>query len=125
MCSNSYSFYNNVCMSNEKNKSNIFAALILGASILLITGQDKINNLLEPNLIISLLVFTLLSYFSIKAYLTYKYLGIFMFASIFLLSPDVFSENKGELFPVTFIVFLIYFSIFLGKFLYKRWKSSL
>lgn len=125
MYSNSYSFYNNVYMTNEKNKLNIFSALILGVSILLLTGRGKIDTILSFNLIISLTVFTLLSYISIKAYANYKYLGIAMFASIFLLSPEVFSTKKGELFPITYIFFIIYFSIIFAKYLFKRWKSSL
>ena len=125
MYSNSYSFYNNVYMTNEKNKLNIFSALILGISILLLTGQGKIETLLSFNLFISLTIFTMLSYISIKAYASYKYLGIAMFASIFLLSPEVFSTKKGELFRITYIFFMIYFSIIFGKYLYKRWKSSL
>lgn len=125
MYSNSFSFYNNVYMTNEKNKLNIFSALILGVSILLLTGRGKIDTILSFNLIISLTVFTLLSYISIKAYANYKYLGIAMFASIFLLSPEVFSTKKGELFPITYIFFIIYFSIIFAKYLFKRWKSSL
>ena len=82
-------------MTNEKNKLNIFSALILGISILLLTGQGKIETLLSFNLFISLTIFTMLSYISIKAYASYKYLGIAMFASIFLLSPEVFSTKKG------------------------------
>ena len=112
-------------MTNEKNKLNIFSALILGISILLLTGQGKIETLLSFNLFISLTIFTILSYISIKAYANYKYLAIAMFASIFLLSPEVFSTKKGELFPITYIFFMIYFSIIFGKYLYKRWKSSL
>ena len=112
-------------MTNEKNKLNIFSALILGISILLLTGQGKIETLLSFNLFISLTIFTILSYISIKAYANYKYLGIAMFASIFLLSPEVFSTKKGELFPITYIFFMIYFAIIFGKYLYKRWKSSL
>ena len=60
MYSNSYSFYNNVYMTNEKNKLNIFSALILGISILLLTGQGKIETLLSFNLFISLTIFTML-----------------------------------------------------------------
>jgi uncharacterized membrane protein YjjP (DUF1212 family) len=83
-------------MTNEKNKLNIFSALILGISILLLTGQGKIETLLSFNLFISLTIFTMLSYIS-----------------------------KGELFPITYIFFMTYFSIIFGKYLYKRWKSSL
>ncbi len=43
MYSNSYSFYNNVYMTNEKNNLNIFGALVLGLGILLLTGWAKID----------------------------------------------------------------------------------
>ena len=125
MCSNSYSFYNNVCMANEKNKIDIFISLLLGLGILLVTGWSKLDTILSKNLVISLLIFTSLSFFSLKAYSSYKYLSIPMFLSIFLLSPQVFASRQGELFPVTYIVFMIYFSLVLGKYMYKKWKSSL
>ena len=125
MCSNSYSFYNNVCMANEKNKIDIFISLLLGFGILLVTGWSKLDIILSKNLVISLLIFTSLSFFSLKAYSSYKYLSILMFLSIFLLSPQVFTSRQGELFPVTYIVFMIYFSLVLGKYMYKKWKSSL
>jgi hypothetical protein len=125
MCSNSYSFYNNVYMANEKNKIDIFISLLLGLGILLVTGWSKLDIILSKNLVISLLIFTSLSFFSLKAYSSYKYLSILMFLSIFLLSPQVFTSRQGELFPVTYIVFMIYFSLVLGKYMYKKWKSSL
>ena len=125
MCSNSYSFYNNVCMANEKNKIDIFISLLLGLGILLVTGWSKLDTILSKNLVISLLIFTSLSFFSLKAYSSYKYLSILMFLSIFLLSPQVFAIRQGELFPVTYIVFMIYFSLVLGKYMYKKWKSLL
>lgn len=125
MYSNSYSFYNNVYMTNEKNNLNIFSALVLGLGILLLTGWAKIDTLFDINILISFVVFSLLSYISIRAYRDFKYLGIIMFGSIFLLSPEVFAANKGELFPITYITFIVYFSIVFGKSLYKKWKSSL
>jgi|TARA_B110000914_G_C15519756_1_gene476090 hypothetical protein len=125
MYSNSYSFYNNVYMANEKNKKDIFTATLLGMGILLITGSRKIDTMFSKNFFISLLIFSLLSFFALKAYAKYKYLAVLMFGSIFLLSPKVFTSMQGELFPITYIIFTIYFSIMLGDFMYKRWKSSL
>ena len=125
MYSNSYSFYNNVYMANEKNKIDIFIAIFLGFVILFLTGYRNINTINSKNFIISLLIFIILSYFSVKAYKRYKYLAALMFLSIFLLSPNVFTNKQGELFPITYIIFSIYFSILLGNNLYIRWKSSL
>ena len=125
MYSNSYSFYNNVYMANEKNKIDIFIAIFLGFVILFLTGYRNINMINSKNFIISLLIFIILSYFAVKAYKRYKYLAALMFLSIFLLSPNVFTNKQGELFPITYIIFSIYFSILLGNNLYIRWKSSL
>ena len=125
MYSNSYSFYNNVYMANEKNKIDIFIAIFLGFVILFLTGYRNINMINSKNFIISLLIFIILSYFSVKAYKRYKYLAALMFLSIFLLSPNVFTNKQGELFPITYIIFSIYFSILLGNNLYIKWKSSL
>ena len=124
MYSNSFSFYNNVCMANEKNKNDIFIAILLGFLTIFVTGTRTIETIFNKNFIISLTIFILLSYICVKAYKEFKYLAILMFLSIFLLSPNVFSSREGELFPITYIVFSIYFSINLGKYMYKRWKSS-
>ena len=124
MYSNSFSFYNNVCMANEKNKNDIFIAILLGFLTIFVTGTRTIETIFNKNFIISLSIFILLSYICVKAYKKFKYLAILMFLSIFLLSPNVFSSREGELFPITYIVFSIYFSINLGKYMYKRWKSS-
>ena len=51
-------------MTNEKNKLNIFSALILGISILLLTGQGKIETLLSFNLFIFVARHTVESSFS-------------------------------------------------------------
>ena len=124
MYSNSFSFYNNVCMANEKNKNDIFIAILLGFLTIFVTGTRTIETIFNKNFIISLSIFILLSYICVKAYKKFKYLAILMFLSIFLLSPNVFSSREGELFPITYIVFSIYFSINLGRYMYKRWKSS-
>ena len=124
MYSNSFSFYNNVCMANEKNKNDIFIAILLGFLTIFVTGTRTIETIFNKNFIISLSIFILLSYICVKAYKEFKYLAILMFLSIFLLSPNVFSSREGELFPITYIVFSIYFSINLGRYMYKRWKSS-
>lgn len=123
MYSNSCFFYNNVYMVNEKNKKDIFIAILLGSLTIFVTGMQTIETILSGNFVTSLTIFILLSYFCVKAYREYKYLAILMFLSIFLLSPNVFSSREGELFPITYITFAIYFSINLGKYMYKRWKS--
>ena len=123
MYSNSYSFYNNVYMANQKNKKDIFIAILLGFVTIFLTGTGTIETIFSGNFIISLTIFILLSYICVKAFREYKYLAILMFLSIFLLSPNVFSSREGELFPITYITFAIYFSINLGKYMYKRWKS--
>ena len=123
MYSNSYSFYNNVYMANQKNKKDIFIAILLGFVTIFVTGTRPIKTIFSGNFIISLMIFILLSYICVKAFREYKYLAILMFLSIFLLSPNVFSSREGELFPITYITFAIYFSINLGKYMYKRWKS--
>ena len=123
MYSNSYSLYNNVYMAKEKNKKDIFIALILGTGILLVTGWNNIDNIFDKNMTISIVIFSSLSFVSLKAYASFKFLSILMFGSIFLLSPQIFTTKQGELFPITYIIFIIYFSIMLGRYMYKRWKS--
>ena len=68
MYSNSCFFYNNVYMVNEKNKKDIFIAILLGSLTIFVTGMQTTYTIFSRNFVISLTIFILLSYFCVKAY---------------------------------------------------------
>ena len=54
-----------------------------------------------------------------------KILGLILFLSISLLSPDLYPNFDGELFPITYVVFALFLTYILGINMYKKWKTSL
>ena len=126
-CSNSYFFYNNIYMENHTNKVNLFLAIGLGLIFMLIPNISlNLKNLaINEAFIISLLIYSFLSYLGIFAYTTNKLSGIILLVSISFLSPNLYKNFIGELYPITYLIFFSYYSYFLGKKLFKKWKSSL
>jgi len=125
--SNSYFFYNNIYMKNHTNKLNLFLGVGLGSFFILLPNvSENLNNLvINQALIISLLIYSFLSYLAINAYLSNKIAGLMLLFSISFLSPNLYKNFIGELYPITYLLFFSYYSYYLGKKIFKTWKSSL
>ena len=54
-----------------------------------------------------------------------KILGLILFLSISLLSPDLYPNFDGELFPITYVVFALFLTYIIGIKMYETWKTSL
>ena len=106
--SNSYIFYNNIYMRNVTNKERLFISLIIGLlyvicpKIFFSTEIFKVN----IDLFISTIIFTVFSYFGLVAFFRNKLSGIILIFSISFLSPYLYQNYVGELFPLTYIAFL-------------------
>ena len=126
-CSNSYFFYNNVYMRNDTNKRKLFLAIIFGLLFVLIPNIQTIsgNIVINQNLILSIIIYSILSYLAIYSYSTNKIAGIILLISISFLSPNLFKNFKGELYPITIVIFSSYLGYIFGIKKYKKWKSSL
>jgi len=125
--SNSYFFYNNIYMRNDTNKRNLFLAIGLGLLFILIPIElSSIKNLvINEDFIISLVIYSVLSYIALYAYGTNKIVGILLLVSISLISNNLYKNFKGELYPITYVIFTSYFSYYFGIRIFKKWKSSL
>jgi hypothetical protein len=125
--SNSYFFYNNIYMRNDTNKRNLFLAIGLGLLFILIPIElSSIKNLVvNEDFIISLVIYSVLSYIALYAYGTNKIVGILLLVSISLISNNLYKNFKGELYPITYVIFTSYFSYYFGIRIFKKWKSSL
>lgn len=125
--SNSYIFYNNIYMRNVTNKERLFISLIIGLLyvtcpiIFFSTEIFKLN----INLFVSITIFTVFSYFGLVAFFKNKLSGIILIFSISFLSPYLYQNYVGELFPLTYIAFITFFSYNFGLKQFKKWKSSL
>ena len=126
-CSNSYFFYNNVYMRNDTNKRKLFLAIIFGLLFVLIPNIQTIseNLVINQNLILSMIIYSILSYLAIYSYSTNKVAGIILLSSISFLSPNLYKNFKGELYPITIVIFSSFFGYIFGIKRYKKWKSSL
>ena len=125
--SNSYFFYNNIYMRNDTNKRNLFLAIGLGLLFILIPIElSGIKNLvINEDFIISLVIYSVLSYIALYAYGANKIVGILLLVSISLISNNLYKNFKGELYPITYVIFTSYFSYYFGIRIFKKWKSSL
>ena len=83
------------------------------------------NSLLTQNFFISISIYSVLSFVALYGYDLNKILGLFLFFSISLLSPNLYPNFEGELFPITYVVFALFLTYILGIEMYKRWKTSL
>ena len=54
-----------------------------------------------------------------------KLIGLILFTSITFLSPNLYPDYAGELFPITYVVFALFLTYFIGMGMYKKWKTSL
>ena len=126
-CSNSYFFYNNIYMRNDTNKPNLFLAIGIGFLFVLMPNFETIseNLFINQDLIISLIVYSGLSYLALYSYSTNKIAGVLLLISISFISPNLYKNFKGELYPITIVVFTSCLGYIFGIESYKKWKSSL
>ena len=93
-CSNSYFFYNNIYMSNDTNKQNLFIAIVLGFLFVLIPNFKTIseNLVINQDLTVSIIIYSILSYLAISAYSKNKIAGIILLISISFISPNLYKN---------------------------------
>ena len=119
--SNSYIFYNNIYMRNVTNKERLFISLIIGLLYVICPIIFFSTEIFKANidLFISIIIFTFFSYFALVAFFKNKLSGII------LISPYLYQNYVGELFPLTYVAFITFFSYNFGLKQFKKWKSSL
>ena len=108
-------------------KTNYKNALIVTSLFLLIVSF--FDNLDEIRLLSSEFFLTFTMYFfmivlALDALSNNKIIGMILFLSLSFLPPSIFSDYKGELFPVTYLVFITYFLYISGLLMFKNWKKN-
>jgi len=53
-----------------------------------------------------------------------KILGFVLLSSIFFLVPNLFNSLDGVLFPITYMLYIIYIGYEFGTGYFKKWKNS-
>ena len=114
-------------MRNETNKQHLFISIGLGFLFIFLPNIRTFpeNIIINQNLIVSLVIFTILSYLALYSYSANKIAGIILLISISFISPNLYKNFKGELYPLTIVIFASYFGYVFGIRRYNQWKSSL
>ena len=108
-------------------KNNYKSALITTfVFMLLLTDLSSltINSLISLNLIYSFAMYFGLFIIAFDSLKNYKIIGTFLLISIFFLPPNIFSNYKGLLFPVTYLSFITYIGFIVSKQLFTKWKKN-
>ena len=114
-------------MLKNINKLKTLKALFISFSFIYLTnfsfGMGDLN--LNLNFFISLSVYSILSFIALHGYESNKLVGLILFLSITFLSPNLYPELEGQLFPVTYVIYALFLTYFFGIKMYKSWKTSL
>ena len=114
-------------MLKNINQLKILKALFISFSFIYLTnvslGMGDLN--LNSNFFISLGVYAILSFIALHGYESNKLVGLILFLSITFLSPNLYPELEGQLFPVTYVIFALFLTYFLGNKMYKTWKTNI
>ena len=73
----------------------------------------------------SLGIYSVLSYVALIGYKLNKLGGLILFFSITFLSPNMYPELEGQLFPVTYVIFALFLTYYFGVEMYKKWKTTI
>mgnify|MGYP001278726668 FL=1 len=120
-------YFTIIYMLKNLVKNNYKSALITTfVFMLLLTDLSSltINSLISLNLIYSFAMYFGLFIIAFDSLKSYKIIGTFLLISIFFLPPNIFSNYKGLLFPVTYLSFITYIGFIISKQLFTKWKKN-
>ena len=120
-------YFTIIYMLKNLVKNNYKSALITTfVFMLFLTDLSSltINSLISLNLIYSFAMYFGLFIIAFDSLKNYKIIGTFLLISIFFLPPNIFSNYKGLLFPVTYLSFISYIGFIVSKQLFTKWKKN-
>jgi len=120
-------YFTIIYMLKNLVKNNYKSALITTfVFMLFLTDLSSltINSLISLNLIYSFAMYFGLFIIAFDSLKSYKIIGTFLLISIFFLPPNIFSNYKGLLFPVTYLSFITYIGFIVSKQLFTKWKKN-
>jgi len=110
-----------------KNKKRTYVALFLTISLIIlisILNNYELKQLVAISSLISYCLYFFLIYVSVGALYISRFIGIVLFFSIFLLIPNLVETINGQLYPITYTVFICYLLLILGKKMFNNWKNN-
>ena len=114
-------------MLKNINQLRILKAVVISFIFIYITNHIFNSNefTLGINFFISLGIYSILSYVALIGYKLNKLVGLILFFSITFLSPNMYPELEGQLFPVTYVIFALFLTYYFGVGMYKKWKTTI
>ena len=110
-----------------KNKKQTYVALFLTISLIILISilyNYELKQLVTISSLLSYCLYFFLIYVSVGSLYISRFIGIVLFFSIFLLIPNIVETINGQLYPITYTVFISYLLLILGKKMFKNWKNS-
>ena len=108
-------------------KTNYKNALIITIFFLsIVSFFDSTNgiNLLSLEFFLTFTMYFLMILLALDALSNNRVIGVVLFFSLSFLPPSIFSDYKGELFPVTYLIFITYLLYISGLEMFKNWKKN-
>ena len=113
-------------MLKNINLEKVLKAMAIAFSFIFVTNiMADGKTLFTQNFLISLLIYSILSFVALYGFELNRILGLSLFFSISLLSPNLYPSFEGELFPITYVMFALFLTYVIGTGMYKKWKTSL
>ena len=114
-------------MLKNINQLKILKAIVISFIFIYVTNIIyNVNEFtLSINFFMSLGIYSILSYVALIGYKLNKLVGLILFFSITFLSPNMYPELKGQLFPVTYVIFALFLTYYFGVEMYKKWKTTI
>ena len=114
-------------MLKNINQLKILKAIVISFIFIYIKNiiYDVNEFTLSVNFFMSLGIYSILSYVALIGYKLNKLVGLILFFSITFLSPNMYPELEGQLFPVTYVIFALFLTYYFGVEMYKKWKTTI
>ena len=114
-------------MLKNINQLRILKSVVISFIFIYITNiiYDVNEFTLSVNFFMSLSIYSILSYVALIGYKLNKLVGLILFFSITFLSPSMYPELEGQLFPVTYVIFALFLTYYFGIEMYKKWKTTI
>ena len=108
----------------KNNFRSAFSITVLFIFLLSLSNNYSLNSLISLNFFISFFIYYFFFIFGLNALKRNKILGFVLLSSIFFLVPNLFNSLDGVLFPITYMLYIIYIGYEFGTGYFKKWKNS-
>ena len=107
--------------TNYKNASIVTLLFLLIVSFF--DNTDEIR-LLSAEFFLTFIMYFFMIVLALDALNKNKITGLILFLSLTFLPPSIFSDYEGQLFPVTYLIFITYLLYISGLMMFKNWKNN-